>query len=104
MASLNAFRLLVATSVFKRLVSRNETGVILLMLRKEQKEAGVLSETKCPGTTFPIRVYKNGVKGISASVRLLASWKWEWELTRFRQIFKPQKKLSRLLINNVAVT
>jgi len=28
------------------LLSRNETGVVLLMLRKEQKEAGVLSETK----------------------------------------------------------
>jgi hypothetical protein len=27
-------------------LSRNETGVVLLMLRKEQKEAGVLSETK----------------------------------------------------------
>jgi len=27
-------------------MSRNETGVVLLMLRQEQKEAGVLSETK----------------------------------------------------------
>ena len=44
----------------------------------------------CPGTTFSIRIYKNGVKGISASVQLLASWKWVLRGFRFPiQIFKP---------------
>jgi len=32
-------------------LSRNETGVVLLMLRKEQKEAGVLSETRTRSVT-----------------------------------------------------
>ena len=27
---------------------------------------------KCPGTAFPIRIYKNGVEGISASVHSLS--------------------------------
>ena len=63
---------------------------------------------ECPGTTFSIRIYKNGVKGISASV--LGIWKWELAGFRFPiQIYKPRQShmtcglLTNYNNNNVAV-
>jgi hypothetical protein len=60
---------------------------------------------KCPGTAFPIRVYKNGVKGISESVLLLCSVLEVGVegVSIFHTIYKFTSHKPLLINNNVAL-